>query len=154
MGKGTVTKTTAGRRAKPAPRTSMVREDRAAYVSTPARVSASRTALSIKRLDALRDALDLPVPRMLSLLGMSRAAYSERRRLGKLNASESARVRRIERMLHAAVGVLQTSSGARAWLQAPQVGLNGDVPLALAVTDDGLELVTAMLGRIEHGVIY
>lgn len=43
---------------------------------------------------------------------------------------------------------------AKQWLNAPQVGLGGAVPLDYAKTEVGAHEVENLLGRIEYGVEY
>jgi putative toxin-antitoxin system antitoxin component (TIGR02293 family) len=51
-----------------------------------------------------------------------------------------------------AVEVLESVEGARRWLNAPQVGLGGAVPLEYAESELGAREVEDLLGRIEYGV--
>jgi putative toxin-antitoxin system antitoxin component (TIGR02293 family) len=51
-----------------------------------------------------------------------------------------------------AVEVLESEEGARRWLNSPQVGLGGEIPLDYAQTEVGAREVEDLLGRIEFGV--
>jgi putative toxin-antitoxin system antitoxin component (TIGR02293 family) len=83
---------------------------------------------------------------------MSKATYHRRKASGKLDPSESDRVVRYARLMGRAVEVLESEDSARAWLNSPQVGLGGAVPLDYAETELGAREVEDLLGRIEHGV--
>jgi putative toxin-antitoxin system antitoxin component (TIGR02293 family) len=120
---------------------------------TPARmIQVIEAGLSIAELDALRASLDLPMDRLATLLGISRATLHRRRAEGRLDREESDRVVRFARLMGRAVEVLESEEAARRWLNAPQVGLGGAVPLDFAVTEVGAREVEDLLGRIEYGV--
>jgi putative toxin-antitoxin system antitoxin component (TIGR02293 family) len=51
-----------------------------------------------------------------------------------------------------AVEVMETEDNARRWVNSPQVGLGGAIPLDFAETEVGAREVEDLLGRIEHGV--
>lgn len=48
--------------------------------------------------------------------------------------------------------VLETEEFAKHWLMTPKKALGGQTPIDIAKTEDGLESVYQLLGRIEHGV--
>lgn len=59
---------------------------------------------------------------------------------------------RFARLMGKATRVMESESGARAWLTNPQFRLGGAVPLRYAETEIGAREVEDLLGRIEHGV--
>lgn len=48
--------------------------------------------------------------------------------------------------------VFENADLARQWLNRPQFGLGGEIPLDFAKTENGAREVENLLGRIEHGV--
>jgi putative toxin-antitoxin system antitoxin component (TIGR02293 family) len=108
--------------------------------------------LAVQELDALRDGLNLPMERLVPLLGLSKATMHRRRISGRLDPSESDKVVRFARLLGLAVRTLESIENARAWLTSPQLGLGGAVPLEYAETEVGAREVEDLLGRIEYGV--
>ena len=47
---------------------------------------------------------------------------------------------------------MESEANARQWLNAPQFGLGGAIPLEYAGTEVGAREVEDLLGRIEYGV--
>ena len=120
---------------------------------SPTEVIASlKEGLLFAELESLREYLDLPMDRLASHLGISRATLHRRKVSGRLDAGESDRVARFARLLGLAVSSLESIEAARAWFAAPQVGLDGHSPLVYAETEIGAREVEDLLGRIEFGV--
>jgi putative toxin-antitoxin system antitoxin component (TIGR02293 family) len=69
-----------------------------------------------------------------------------------LDSAESDRVVRFARLLGQAIKLMGDEEDARQWLNSPQFGLGGAVPLDYAKTEVGAREVENLLGRIEHGV--
>lgn len=103
-------------------------------------------------LDELRGKLDLPMEKLVPMLGISKATLHRRMLAGRLDPAESDRVVRYTRLLDKAVTVLESLEDARRWLSAPQFGLGGAIPLEYAETEVGAREVEDLLGRIEYGV--
>ncbi len=123
--------------------------------SVPAAATVIRkleAGLPVRELDDLQSGLDLPMDKVGSLLGISKATLHRRKATGRLDTSESDRVVRFARLLGKAVAVLESEIHARQWLSSPQRGLGGAVPLEYARTEVGAREVENLLGRIEHGV--
>jgi putative toxin-antitoxin system antitoxin component (TIGR02293 family) len=110
------------------------------------------TGLPVKELEDLQASLQMPMEKLVPRLAMSKATYHRRKASGKLDPSESDRVVRFARLMGRAVEVLESEDNARLWLNSPQVGLGGAVPLDYAETELGAREVEDLLGRIEHGV--
>ena len=66
--------------------------------------------------------------------------------------SESDRVVRFARLMGKAIKVMESEEAARKWLNSPQVGLGGALPLEYAATEVGAREVENLLSRIEYGV--
>ncbi|HEV7404974.1 MAG TPA: antitoxin Xre/MbcA/ParS toxin-binding domain-containing protein [Chthoniobacteraceae bacterium] len=111
-----------------------------------------QAGLAVQELDCLRQGLDLPMERLVPLLGLSKATMHRRKVSGRLDPSESDKVVRFARLLGLAARTLESLENARAWLSSPQVGLGGAIPLEYAGTEVGAREVEDLLGRIEYGV--
>jgi putative toxin-antitoxin system antitoxin component (TIGR02293 family) len=126
-----------------------------AFVSdyTPSRlVDALRVGLPVEELDALRASLNVPMDKLGMILGISKATLHRRKAAGKLDPAESDRVVRFARLMGKAVEVFESEENARRWLNSPQVGLGGAVPLEYAGSEVGAREVEDLLGRIDYGV--
>lgn len=111
-----------------------------------------RAGLSVDELDDLQATLDVPRARLAKLLNISNATLNRRKADGRLGMAESDRVVRFARLAGRAIDVFESEEGARRWLNSPQVGLGGEVPLDYAQTEMGAREVEDLLGRIEYGV--
>lgn len=115
-------------------------------------IAAVRAGLPMQELAELREVLDLPMERIAAKVGMSRATLHRRQKTGVLSRDESDKALRLARIAGHAIAVFGSDTRARAWLQAPQVGLGGEIPLDYAETEVGAREVESLLGRIDHGV--
>lgn len=120
---------------------------------TPAGIiQAIEVGLPISELEALQANLGIPLDRLASLLGISKATLHRRKVEGRLDRSESDHVVRFARLAGKAAEVLEGEENARRWLTSPQLGLGGATPLDYAATEAGAREVEDLLGRIEFGV--
>ena len=120
---------------------------------TPAKlIAVLRVGLPVQELRDLQASLDVPTERLFPMLGISKATLHRRKADGRLGPAESDRVVRFARLMGRAVTVLESEENARRWLNAPQFGLGGAVPLDYAGTEVGAREVEDLLGRIEYGV--
>lgn len=108
--------------------------------------------LPVKELEDLQMSLDVPMEKLASNLGISKATLHRRKAAGKLDAGESDRVVRFARLLGRAAKVFGNMEDAKQWLNSRQFGLGGAVPLDFAQTEVGAREVENLLGRIEYGV--
>lgn len=108
--------------------------------------------LSFRAVEKLQQALELPLDKIASALGMSRATLHRRKRQGKIDAAESERLARFQRLLDRATNVFGTADDARHWLTSPQRALGGAVPIDFARSEIGAREVEDLLGRLEFGV--
>lgn len=115
-------------------------------------IESLKAGLPVRELDDLRSNLDLPMERLVPMLGISKATLHRRKNSGRLDAAESDRVVRFARLLGRAAAVMETLDDGRRWLTSPQVGLGGAIPLEYAETEVGAREVENLLGRIEYGV--
>ncbi len=115
-------------------------------------IEAIHTGLPIHELNALQETLDVPMDKLAAKLGISKATLHRRKVEGRLDSAESDRVVRFARLMGNAIKIFGSVEDARAWLNAPQFGLGGAVPLDYAETEIGAREVENLLGRIEYGV--
>src|ERR1044071_9553662 len=115
-------------------------------------ISFIQDGLPIQELNALQASLEVPMETLATKLGISKATLHRRKAEGRLDPAESDRVVRFARLVGQAVKVFGAEAEARAWLNAPQFGLGGAVPLDYAETEIGAREVENLLGRIEYGV--
>ena len=108
--------------------------------------------LSFRAVQNLQKALDIPLEKLASVLGMSRATLHRRKIQGKIDKEESEKLVRYQRLLANAEDVFGDAASAREWLTHKQTGLRNAVPLEFARTEIGAREVENLLGRIEYGV--
>ena len=111
-----------------------------------------RAGLSFRAVQNLQKALDLPMERIASVLGMSRATLHRRKLQGKIDREESEKLVRYQNLLKKAEEVFGDAENAREWLRHRQRGLGNAVPLEFAKSEIGAREVENLLGRIEYGV--
>src|SRR6266550_2768312 len=111
-----------------------------------------RAGLSFRAVQNLQKALDLPMEKIASVLGMSRATLHRRKLQGKIDREASEKLVRYQSLLKKAEEVFGDAENAREWLTHPQRGLGNAVPLELAKSELGAGEVENLLGRIEYGV--
>ena len=114
-------------------------------------IAALRAGLPVQELRDLQASLAVPMERLFPMLGLSKATLHRRQTAGRLDPSESDRVVRFARLMGRAVEVMESEANARQWLNAPQFGLGGAIPLEYAGTEVGAREVEDLLGRIEYG---
>lgn len=109
--------------------------------------------LPVTALDAFKRHATLSDAELAQLIGVSEKTLS-RARAGqdKLDPVASDRLYRVVRLVVLAAEVLESSEAGVHWLKRPQVGLGGEIPLAMMTTDAGSAEVEKLLLRIEHGV--
>src|SRR6266566_3829027 len=113
---------------------------------TPSKlIEVLREGLPVQELDALQVILDVPMEKLGTMLGISKATLHRRKGTGKLDPDESDRVVRFARLMGKAVEVMESEENARQWLASPQLGLGGAVPLDYAETEVGAREVEDLL---------
>jgi putative toxin-antitoxin system antitoxin component (TIGR02293 family) len=120
--------------------------------TTPKLIQRLQAGLPFNELEYLQTAIDVPMEKLASIIGMSKATLHRRKNEGRLAPAESDRVIRFARLMGRAIEVMETQDKARQWLTSPQFGLGGAVPLEYAETELGAREVENLLGRIEYGV--
>lgn len=122
--------------------------------STFALVNALQEGLPFRELEELQESLEMPMEKLAPLLGISKATlHRTKNNVHKpLSPTVSDRVVRYARLLGMASEVMGGREEALRWLNSPQIGLGGAVPLEFAKTEIGGREVENLLGRIEFGV--
>lgn len=120
---------------------------------TPSKlIEVLRGGLPMQELNDLQASLDVPINKLLPVLGISKATFHRRKAKDRLDPAESERVVRFAKLMGKAIEVLESEEDARQWLTSPQFGLGGVVPLEYARTEVGAREVEDLLCRIEYGV--
>ena len=123
-----------------------------AFATVHQQIGRIQAGLSFRAVQNLQKALDIPLERVASVLGMSRATLHRRKLQGKIDEDESEKLVRYQRLLKKAEDVFGDGKSAREWLTHKQAGLGKVVPLDFARTEIGAREVENLLGRLEYGV--
>ena len=115
-------------------------------------VSVIRRGIPSSAVDSLTKFTRLSQAELSAALGIPERTMARRKREGKLNSEESAKLVRLARVIERAEEVFEDFDAAIDWLKSTNTSLAGVTPLSLLDTDIGAESVTDTLGRIEHGV--
>lgn len=115
-------------------------------------VVAIRKGFPTLALDSLGQNINATSNEYARTIGLSARALSGRRRKGLLSSFESERLLRLAQVIARAENVFDDIDKGLAWLKEPNISLGGEAPISLLDTDIGTELVTDVLGRIEHGI--
>jgi putative toxin-antitoxin system antitoxin component (TIGR02293 family) len=105
------------------------------------------------RLARLQKATGMPWEKIARFVAIPQRTLTRRQHEGRLHGDESDRVLRASRIFEMAVELFEGDvEAATQWLQTPQPGLGGEVPLEFASTDVGAREVENLITRLEHGV--
>lgn len=130
----------------------LIANAKSAELSPANLVHAVQGGLPVQELRDLQASLAVPMEKLAPMLGISKATLHRRTSAQRLGPAESDRVIRFARLMGKAVEVMESEENARQWLNSPQAGLGGAVPLDYAETEVGAREVEDLLGRIEFGV--
>jgi len=104
--------------------------------------------------DAVKKTLGLTDEQLAEIIGISlRTLQRKRKGSQRLSLVESDRLYRLARIYATATRILQNDEMAKEWLNRPQRGLGGRIPVKVVETEAGAREVEDLLGRIEYGVI-
>lgn len=115
-------------------------------------VSVIRRGISSAAVDSLAKTIRVTQSELAVALGIPERTLARRKKEGRLNSEESAKVVRLARVVERAKEVFEDPDAALDWLKAPNAALSRQTPLSLLDTDIGAESVMDTLGRIAHGV--
>ena len=111
-----------------------------------------RQGLSAAAIDAMAKTLRLTQSELAAALRIPERTLARRKKEGRLNSEESAKLVRLARVVSRALETFEDLDVALDWLKSPNAALSGATPFSLLDTDIGAESVTETLGRIAHGV--
>ena len=112
-----------------------------------------RAGFPFSRLALFQKATALPWEKVARFVGIPQRTLTRRQSAGKLQPDESDRVWRASAIFDLAVKLFEGDvAAARQWLQTPQVGLGGEMPLDFASTEVGAREVENLIIRLQHGV--
>jgi putative toxin-antitoxin system antitoxin component (TIGR02293 family) len=113
-----------------------------------------KVGYATKLVVKLAGKLGIPAADMAKRIGVSRSTFHRMLRDNVLlTGHESDAFARHSTLFTQAVAVFDgDEQAARQWLEAPQIGLGGAVPLDLAQTTFGYREAEKLLTRIDHGV--
>lgn len=103
-------------------------------------------------LDTVQTRLELSNKELAEVVLISPRTLTRRKKEKTLPPDESERVYRINRLVEIAADVLGGQVEAREWMKEPNFALGDEVPLSLAKTEPGAQLVERVLHQIEHGI--
>lgn len=83
---------------------------------------------------------------------LPRKTLSHRQKLGLLTPDQSDRLSRVTRIIALAREAFGDDEKAKVWLRRPTAPLDGESPLQILDTDQGVREVETLLGRISHGI--
>ncbi len=115
-------------------------------------VAAIRQGLPASAVDVLTRFTRLSQAELAVALGIPERTLARRKREGRLNREESAKLIRLARVVVRGEEVFEDPDAALDWLKSPNASLGGVTPLSLLDTEIGAESLMDTLGRIEHGV--
>jgi putative toxin-antitoxin system antitoxin component (TIGR02293 family) len=115
-------------------------------------VALIRHGIPAAAVDVLTRFTRLTQAELAAAVGIPERTLARRKREGKLNSEESARLLRLARVVARGEEVFEDLDACIHWLKSPNASLAGATPLSLLDTDIGAEGVMDTLGRIEQGV--
>lgn len=111
-----------------------------------------RRGFPVLALDVLGRNIEATNAELAQMMGISVRALSERRRRKVLSHNESERLFRVARVIAQTEEVFDDLANSFAWLKEPNISLGRVTPMSLLDTQTGADLITDVLGRIEHGI--
>lgn len=111
-----------------------------------------RAGLCFSALEAIQRRYQITQAQIKYLLDISERTFARRKAEQSLTKSESDRLYRLARVAARAEDVLGSAQATERWLKESIPALGQVTPLSLLDTDEGVQRVTDILGRIEHGV--
>jgi putative toxin-antitoxin system antitoxin component (TIGR02293 family) len=122
--------------------------------SLPEIVRLIQAGLPVSRVTKFEDATGFSREQIAHFVGIPVRTLARRRGDRRLRADESDRLWRAAALFDRAVDLFEGDAGAAArWLQTPQPGLDGAVPLEFASTEVGAREIENLIGRLEYGAI-
>ncbi len=112
-----------------------------------------RAGFAFSRLERLQKATALSWEKVARFVAIPQRTLTRRQAEGRLAPDESDRVLRASRVFDLAVDLFEGDvASARQWLQTPQPGLGGEIPIEFASTEVGAREVENLIACLEQGV--
>lgn len=115
-------------------------------------VAAVRRGLPVRVIEVLARHLSLSPADISHFIVPDRTLRLRKQQRKPLSADHSARAARLARVFAAAVTAFGEADKALTWMRRPNRALRRQAPLALLDTEQGAQLVEAVIDRIAHGV--
>jgi len=116
-------------------------------------IRAIRQGLPFGLIDWVKREFDLSGGELADVLGIATRTINRRKKSGRLNTDESARLFNLILLYEKAADTFESAKEAREWMREPNFALGDDTPLQVATTSDGAVRVEKLLGQIEHGIV-
>lgn len=97
--------------------------------------------------------LGVSLDRFAGLTGVPRSTFFRRQAEGRFTPRESECIMRFAHLWRIACEIFPGETAARSWLDRPQVGLEGAVPLEFARSELGARMVEELMLRIHRGIL-
>ena len=108
--------------------------------------------LPTEALTTVQGRLGLSNRELADVVLISPRTLTRRKNEDRLPPDESERVYRVARLIEIAAGALGGKDEAREWMKEPNFALGEQIPLDIARTEPGAQLVERVLGQIEQGI--
>ncbi|WP_149086611.1 antitoxin Xre/MbcA/ParS toxin-binding domain-containing protein [Pseudomonas prosekii] len=126
-------------------------DDKVDWVSTSKLIRQGLPTSFFNEVSAL---VGLQPGEMAALLGVKHSARRRWLSTGRLNSTESDYLFRSAIVLRSALGLFEGDQVAmRNWITRPALVLDNQAPIALFSSFVGLDLIEALIWKIEHGVV-
>jgi putative toxin-antitoxin system antitoxin component (TIGR02293 family) len=113
-----------------------------------------RGGFPFSRVTRFQRRSELPWEKLAHLVQIPQRTLTRRQSEGRLRPDESDRLLRASKVFDMAVELFEgDAEAARRWLQTPQRGLGGELPLEFASTEVGAREVERLIARLEQGII-
>lgn len=132
-------------------------EPAVAYVTTPEPtahlfITQSRNGVTKKRAMALAESVGLSVSDVCYILHISERTWQRYSDSDKLAVELSERVILLDSLIQFGAHVFESKTAFGKWLKSEIQAINFKTPHSFLDTAFGFQLVSSLLGRIEHGV--
>jgi putative toxin-antitoxin system antitoxin component (TIGR02293 family) len=112
-----------------------------------------RDGLSVQTFDRLAKAMQLNSNELAAATEIPISTLSRRKKAGRLQPDESDRLVRLATVFNRAIDLFEGDKARAAeWFRTPKKALNQASPLEYSDTEIGIQEVTDLIGRLEHGV--
>ncbi len=123
------------------------------WASKMERVAIIRKGLPYETIDVISKKADLPVKKILHLLGLAQTTYNKKKRENDLlGGQDSEVVLVLTELLEFGVEVFNHEKEKfQRWLKKPNVSLGGNTPISLFDSQTGIQEIRNALNRLEFG---